>query len=235
MPVSGPALAALVQTNINTRMSAVGGYSPLSQQNPSYFIQMCTAIGTGLILGAPAISFTTSDVGFSGAPPIPGVGSGIGIVTDPIFFVEDLYTRIRNYVIQQFGRTAHDPYPPGPSNSGQYLKALCEGINDAFLAYYATAWTLVSAHPLVYAGSGTISDGNFTGIIPSAIQSQIVSLSPLLQGSFWPTMAQAISESYAALIEQHSTGSVTIVGVCVPSLVQVCNLPGTGVGTGTAT
>ena len=235
MPVSPAALAALVQTSVNSRMSAVSGYAPLAQKNPAYFIQMCTAIGSGIILGSPVIGFTTSDIGFSGTPPIPGVGSGVGIVTDPTFLIEDLYTRIREYVISQFGKTSHDPYPPGPTNSGQYLKALCEGINDAILAYYPTAWTLVSAHPLVYAGSGSIAAGNFTGVVPTAIQSQIISLSPTLQGSFWPKLAQAIGESYSALIEQHSTGTVTIVGVCVPSLAQVCNLPGAGAGTGTAT
>lgn len=235
MPVSGPALAAAIQSNLDSRMAAISGHHPLAQPNPAYFIQMCTALGSGIILGAPSIAFTTSDTGLSGVPPVPGVGSGVGIVTDPTFFIGDLYTRIRGYVLAQFGHTAHEPFPPSPGNSGVYLEALCQGINDAFLAYYGTAWTLVSAHPLIYAGSGTISNGSFTGVVPSNIQSQIISLSPTLQGSFWPKVAQAVSESYAALIMQHSIATVTIVGACIPSITQVCAVPSVGAGTGTAT
>lgn len=233
MPAVPAALAALVQSNINTRMMALGA-KPLAQKNPAFFIEMCTAIGSGIILGAPAIAFTTSDTGMMGVPPIPGAGVGVGIVTDPTFFIEDLYTRLRGYVIADFGQTSHDPYPPGPKNSGQYLLAICNGINDAFLSYYPTAWALVSAHPLIYAGSGTIADGNFSGLVATAIQSTIQGLAPTLVGKFWPRIAQGIAESYTALIEQHSTGTVTIVGVCVPSLVQVCGVPSVGTGSGVA-
>lgn len=235
MPASPSALAALVQSNVDTRMKAVAGYSPLQQKNPSYYIQFAQAIGMGLILGGPVIAFTTSDVGFTAAPPIPGVGSGVGIVTDPTFFVQDLYTRARNYIIADFGTTLHDPYPPTAGNSGEYLLALCNGINDSFLSYYPTAWTLTSAHPLIYAGTGTISDGSFSGLVAPTIQSQIVSGAPNFTGKFWPRLAQAVSESYVALIEQNSTGTVTIVGICIPAPpVQLCNIPSTGAGTGTA-
>ena len=234
MAVSGSDLGALIKTNVNTRMTAIQGHSPLGQNNPSYYIEFATAIGTGIVSGAPIISFTTTDTGGQGIPPIPGVGAGVGIVTDPTFFIQDLYTRVRGYIIQDFEKTLHDPYPPSSGNSGEYLLALCKGINDSFLSYYPTAWTLISAHPLIYLGTGLITNGQFSGLTATAIQAAIVSGAPNFVGKFWPRLAQAIAESYVALIEQHSTGTVTITGVCVPSDSQVCGI-GVGVGTGTAT
>jgi hypothetical protein len=235
MPASGTALAALIKANVASRMAAVTGQNPLAQKNPSYFIEMCTAIGTGIITGGPTIDFTTIDAGAMGAPPIPGVGVGIGITTDPTFFVQDLYTRLRGYILAEFGKTSHDPYPPGPKNSGLALLALCQGINDSFLSYYPTAWTLASVHPLIYAGTGQITNNHFSGLVDTAIKGAIMAAAPSLQGQFWPKTAQGIAESYVALIEQHSTGMVTINGICVPGPSQVCGITSAGSGTGTAT
>lgn len=235
MPASGSALAALVQSDVDTRMAAVRGIHPLGQKNPSYFIAMCQAIGLGIINGGPVIAFITSDSGNQGVPPVPGVGAGVGIITDPTFFIQDMYTRVRGYIMADFGKTSHDPFPPGPTNSGQFLLALATGINDAIMTYYPTAWTLVSAHPQIYSGTGTISNGQFSGLSPSAIGSLIQSGAPTLKGKFWPRLAQAVAESYVALITQHSTGMVTITGVCVPGPSQVCGIGGSGTGTGTAT
>lgn len=235
MPVIPAALSALIEIDIDSEMAkAYNGVHPLAQKDPSYFIAMCTAIGTGIALGGPVISFTTSDSGVMGAPPVPGVGTGVGIVVDSDFFIKDLYTRIRGYIIADFGKTSHDAYPPGAKNSGQYLLAMCTGIGKAIKTNFATAWILTSAHPLIYIGSGTISNGNFFGITAPAIKSAIVAAGPLMKGPFWPRTAQAISESYVEMITQHSTGSVTIVGICVPSLVQVCGIGSSGVGTGAA-
>lgn len=236
MPASGSALAALIQSNVNSRMLAVKGHAPLSQKNPSYYIQFTTAIGIGIISGGPSIAFTTSDTGNAGSPLVPGVGNGVGIVTDPTFFVEDLYTRTRSYIIADFGKTLHEAYPPSSGNSGEYLLALCEGINDSILSYYPTGWTLVSANPEIYMGTGMIADGQFSGLSASAIQSSIVSAASSFTGVFWPRLAQAISESYVALIEQHATGMVTITGDCSPGPSQTCDISGSsGTGTGTAT
>jgi len=236
MPASGSTLAASVQSNVNSRIATIRGYAPLTQKNPKYFIEFCQAIGSGIVLGGPTISFTTNDMGQAGAPLVAGVGMGMGIITDSSFFVQDLYTRIRGYVIADFGRTLHDPYPPRPGNSGEYLLALCQGIADAFASYYPTAWTLVSANPQIYMGTGLINNGQFSGLSASAIASAIISAAPDLKGRFWPRLAQAISESYVALIEQHSTGMVTITGSCVPGPSQVCSIgSSTGNGTGTAT
>ena len=235
MPASGSTLASLIQSDVNSRMAAIRGYAPLSQRNPHYFIELCQAIGLGIIQGGPSINFTTTDTGKGGTPLVAGVGNGIGIVTDSSFFVQDLYTRIRNYVIADFGRTVHDPYPPRPGNSGQYLLALCQGIADALASYYPTAWTLLSTHPQIYMGTGIINDGQFSGLSATTIQADIVAGAPDFRGRFWPRLAQAISESYVLLIEQHSTGMVTITGTCTPGLSQTCDISSTGTGTGVAT
>jgi hypothetical protein len=238
MPVSGPALAALVKTNVDSRFASVlgKGIHPLAQRNPSYYIEFCDAIGQGIIAGGPVIDFSTADTGVEGSPLVTGIGAGIGIVTDPTFIIQDLYTRIRDYVIAEFGHTLHDSYPPSPTNySGQYLLALCEGINDSFLQYYPTAWTLTSTHPQIYAGAGVINDGQFSGLDATAIQSSILSFAPNFVGRFWPQLALAVAQSYVLLIEQHSTGMVTISGSCTPSGSQTCNISGTGTGAGEAT
>lgn len=236
MPVSPAALAALVQTNVNSRMGAVGGYFPMNGKITSYFIEFCQAIGKGIILGGPSIAFTTSDTGFTGTPLVAGAGVGIGITVDPTFLAQDLYTRIKNYVTADYGRTLSEPYPPSEGGYGQYTLALCQGINDALLAYYPISWALVSAHPQIYAGSGTIADGQFTGLVAPTIKTAILTAAPsFLQEGFWPRLAQAVSESYVALIEQHSTGTVTITGACAPGPSQVCSIPGTGAGSGVAT
>lgn len=235
MTASGPALAALIQSNVDSRMAAVRGVHPLGQRNPSYFIEMCIALGNGIVTGGPVISFLTNDTGFTGTPFVAGAGAGIGIIPNPTFLVQDLYTRIMGYIQADFGRTLHEPFPPSSGNSGEFLQALCAGINDALLAYYPTGWTLVSAHPQVYAGSGTVSDGQFSGLSAPTIKTTIQGLAPRFIGRFWPRIAQAVSESYVALIEQHSTGTVTITGACVPSMSQVCSVPGAGTGSGVAT
>lgn len=234
MSASGPALAALVQSHVDSRMAAVRGFHPLSQRNPSYYIQMCSAIGNGIITGGPVINFITSDTGATGAPAVAGTGVGVGIVTDPTFFIQDLYTRIMGYIQADFGRTLHEPYPPSQGNSGEFLLALCTGINDAFLAYYPAAWTLTSTNPMVYAGSGVISNGQFSGLSAPTIKTTIQGLAPNFIGRFWPRIAQGVAESYVALIQQHSTGMVTITGSCAPGPSQVCGISGSGSGTGIA-
>ena len=235
MPVVPAALAALIETNIDSRMAAISGHHPLQQSNPAFYMEMCQAIGMGIALGAPILTFTSSDSGLSSIPPIPGVISGVGITPNPTFFVEDLYNRMRGYVIADFGKTSHDPYPPNPGNSGEYLQALCQGINDSFQTLYPTSWILAGADPLVYLGTGIVQDGGFSGVASSAIQSLIISSAPNFMGKFWPRTAQAIAESYAALITEHSTATVTITGICIPSIAQVCAIPGIpGTGTGTA-
>ena len=235
MPLIPSALVALIQTEVNAKMTAIAGHSPLAGANPSYFIAMCTGIGTGIALGGPTIMFTSNDNGLMGTPPVAGTGAGVGIVVDDAFFAEEIYDTIGTLITAQFGRTLNAPYPPGPGQAGLYTAALCQGIASAVATYFSTAWILTSTDPTIYMGTGTISDGQFSGLVASAIQSAIIAASPVLVGPAWPTIAQAIAESYVATIENHSTGTLTITGTCVPGLTQVCALgPVSGSGTGVA-
>lgn len=242
MPVVGPVLGNLIKTKMDSYMNSVSGKSPLSQDNPSYFIAMCTAIGTGIATGSPALTFTTSDSGFKGGPPptasvppyIPGTGSGVGITVDDAFFKEKIYTTIRSSIISEFGDTSHEPYPPSGSNSGQFLLAIAKAVSESVKEHFLTAWTLTSTHPTVYSGSGTIGNGNFSGLVPAAVKSAIQSAAPTLQGPMWPKFCEGIAQAYVDTIHTKSTGNVTIIGVCVPNTSLVCNIPASGSGSGAA-
>lgn len=236
MPAIPSVLASLIQSEINKEVKTISsnGRGPLEQQNPSYFTAMCTALGRGIAVGSPMIQFTTVDTGASGAPPVPGIGTGVGIVVDADFMEKEIYNTIRQYTVQDFGKTTHDPHPPALDNSGIYLQAICKGIASAVKQHYTTAWMLTSSHSIVYIGSGQILKGHFSGLQSELVKSQIVSQGPTLKGKFWPRMAQAIAEAYVKTIETQSTGQVTIAGICVPSLAQICGLPMSGTGTGVA-
>jgi len=234
MPVVPAALIALIKTDIAANMVAISGTDPLEQQDPSYFIEMCTAIGTGIATGTPLVNFVTTDTGQSGVPPVPGVGTGIGITVDDIDMEEQIYTSARDFVIEDFGETTHDAFPPGSNNSGKFLDALSTGVASAVKSHFSTAWVLTSAHPLVYAGSGLIGPGDFSGMSISAVKSAIVPEAPRFVGPYWPRLAEAIATGYVQSIEQKGTGTVTIVGVCVPSITQLCGIPLGGSGTGVA-
>jgi len=235
MPVVAPVLSALIETNVDTYMAAVRGVHPLNQRNPAYFVALCTAIGTGIALGSPLITFTTADTGLSGIPPVPGVGAGVGIVIDDAYFREQIYTNARTAILSRFGKTRHDAYPPSQGNSGEFLDALAHGVATSVKTHFATAWILASGHPQVYAGAGVINDGNFGGLSSSLVKSSIIASGPTLLGIYFPDLAGAIADAYVSTIETKSTGSVTITGACVPSMAQVCGIPTTGSGAGTAT
>lgn len=227
-------LSNLIKTKVDAKMQAIAGHSPLAQSNPAYFVELCTAIGTGIANGSATILFTTSDVGITGTPSVAGTGTGVGIIVDDVFFKENLYTTMRNFIISDFGSTLHQIYPPSSGNSGKYLLALTEGISESVSEHYATVYTLNSSHPTVYSGTGTISEGNFSGLSSSSIKSLIQAASSNLLGIFWPRIAEAIAQCYVDAIHNHSTGQVTIVGVCIPSISQICGVPGSGSGSGIA-
>lgn len=234
MPVIISNLSGAIQTEVDSDMASIAGVHPLAQRNPSYFIEMCTAIATGIVNGGPTITFTTSDTGTEGSPPVEGSGSGTGIIVDSSFFTQDLYSRARGYVIADFGNTTHQPYPPQAGNSGQYLLALCQGIGEAIAEIFAEEWVLTSQHPNIYVGTGIINNGDFSGLSALSIASAMVGAAPNFIGKFWPRLAQAISESYVLVITEHSTGHVTITGECIPSDNQACGISGTGSGSGIA-
>lgn len=231
MPVIVPTLAQLLETNIDANMKALGG-NPLGQKNPSYFKNFCLAIATGI--GSQAtIQFVTVDAGSGGTPPVPGVGAGVGIMVDDLFMSEQIYTNLRNQTLAQFGRTIHNAWPDGP-----FLKALTDGISLSVKTHFATAWVLTSAHPLIYMGTGLINNGAFSGVSDSSIASAMAAAGGSLQGPYWPTMCQQIAKGFKDGIEQKSTGTVAITGVCIPLTppagFQLCGINMSGAGTGTA-
>lgn len=237
MAASGATLTSLIQTKLNSKMQAIAGFAPLSQSNPTYFIQMCTAIGTGIGSNSTSLSFTTDDTGVKGQPLISGSGTGTGIIVDQAYFKEDLYTKIRQKVLDTFGHTSHQVFPPTGTNSGRYLLAIAEAISESVTEHYATAWSLSSSHSTVYAGVGAVNEGNISGLSSGAVGGSIISNAPMLVGPFWPVMAQEIAKSYVDAIHNHSTATITIVGICVPSPppnVQLCGLPASGTGSGSA-
>lgn len=244
MPAQPSVLAQLCTSKIhneilgvyNQRHSNNTTYNgPLGQKNPMYFRQFANAIGQGIANGTPLVNFTTADIGVSGIPPVPGVGTGIGIMFDAVFFEVTAYTYIRNAMIANFGKTYHDVYPPRLENSGMYLKALCKAVGESIAEHYKTAWILNSAHPLIYIGTGKINNGMFFGIQEDLVYQSIFSMGFFLKGRAWPIICREIAKAYKLTIETRSTGQVTIVGVCVPSVSQICLINSTGAGTGVAT
>lgn len=235
MPAVPAVLSSLIQASVASKLEAVTQTNPLSGKDPSYFIEFCTAIGTGIALGSPVIAFDTDDSGQAGVPPVPGAGSGAGIMVDDSFLTEKIYTYVRNNTLAMFGKTNNIPFPPTSLSDGKALLAVAEGIATGVKTHYSTAWILVSTHPAIYAGTGTIGEGDFSGVSDSLVKSQIVASGPRLQGPMFPEMAKAIAQAYMETIHQKSTGTVTITGVCVPGPSQVCGTPSTGSGTGTAT
>lgn len=236
MPVSPQALTALITSNVNSKMMAIDGQGPLMGANTSYFLAFCKAIGTGIAQGTPTILFTTTDSGQMAIPPIPGAGIGLGIMIDSDYMSQQIYTQCNSKITSMYGSTNNISFPPTSGQNGKYLLAVCEGVAEAVKTLYAVSWALTSVNPIVYMGTGNITNGNFTlptaTLIPNLILSNGAPL--LTEAGFWPTMAQIIGQVYADTIQNHSTGMVEIIGVCIPSLTQVCGVPGSGTGTGTA-
>lgn len=235
MPAVPAALSTLIKTEVDGNLNGVTGYSPLGSSNPSYFIEFCTAIGTGIALGSPVISFTTVDAGQAGTPPIPGVGAGVGIVVDEAFLTEKIYTYCRTGFLAEYGKTGNIAYPPTDKSNGKVLEAIAKGIAKGVKTHYASAWILTSAHPIVYAGSGSINNGMFSGLVDATVKTQIKTAAPrMVPSKGWDIMSEAIAKAYVEAIHTKSTGTVAITGVCVPSPGQICGLPIPGAGSGVA-
>jgi hypothetical protein len=232
----------MIQTNIRTNMTKISGYDPMAQENPIYFTQMCQSIGRGIAASTTSLSFTTSDNGFTSAPLVPpGVGTGSGIIVDQNLISKNIYNSARDAIVSKYGGTMHDSWPPKPKNSGEYLKAISDGIAKAVKEHFAVAWTLNSTHTIIYSGSGQVDpllNHKFTGIMPDLVGTSIQSFSPNLKGEFWPDFCNAIAKGYADGVMSSAKANVTIIGVCIPLVppagAQVCGLPAVGTGTGVA-
>lgn len=233
MPAVAQALGALIQQKVAANFQKLGGH-PLDQKNPSYFIAFCLAVGKGIADGTPTISFRTVDTGVAGAPPIPGVGTGVGIKVDSEYMSQKMYEAARTSIKSKLGKTLHEAWPPPKGNTGEWLKALTDGIAEAVKEHYQISWILTSTHPIVYAGSGKIVNGGFFGVQEPRVATTIQVAAPVMKGSYWPDLCQAIAKGYTDGIHNRSTGTVTIAGICVPSPGQACGLPLPGAGTGAA-
>ena len=235
MPAVPELLTMLVIKHCADKAKALTNVDPRSTKAASFFIAFCTAVGKGIAEGTPTVMFTTTDSGFTSAPPVPGVGAGIGIKVNSEYMSMKMYTLLRDEAVKKGSK--HAVWPPPDDNGGKYLRAITDGICEAIKEHYATCWILTSAHPLIYQGTGVIDPqkgSKFSGIQDSAVKSLIISYGPLMKGSMWPKMAESISKAYKDGIENMSTGQVAITGVCVPNISQVCNIPlpqaaGTGV------
>lgn len=246
MPVNQTVLTSIMKKKVAANMQRLTGYSPLGTRAEPYFTMLINAISAGIAQGAPSLTFTTNDVGFTGMPVIPGAGQGVGIDVDAAHMSERMYSYLRSTIVTKFGGTTHEAWPPTKGNSGEYLKAITDGVSEAIKEHFKTCWILTSAHPIVYAGSGVIdptkapdnpSRNYFRGIEVAPIKSLIlISGGKLLRGRFFPDLAEGIARGYKESMEARAKSSVTIVGVCVPRTTppQVCNIPAVGKGTGVA-
>lgn len=113
--VDGQVLSDLLQEKLNCKFKRVRVYDgPLAQKDPSYFKNFCDGIGKGVVNGSSSIQFSTADLGFGGAPPIPGVGVGVGIVMDTDYFTEQLYKELRQRIVQLHNQTIHPEWCSEP-------------------------------------------------------------------------------------------------------------------------
>lgn len=237
MPIIPAELLQLIKSNLQANLSAVTGVDPMSQQDPSYFLELCAALAGGITEGIPTLQFTTKDSGYAGgAPPglpnqIPGAGTGSGFQVATAYLDKLMYTYVLNY-IKQLGESSHSAWPPAADNSGRGLQAITRGIAEAVGQHFSSCWTLTSVHPDVYAGTGLVD--KLVGLQPDFIASKIIEKAPRMQGPLWPLMARALALGLAEGLQEKTEGTVTIVGVCVPSPTVVCGIPNTGSGTGTA-
>jgi hypothetical protein len=233
MPIIKPAFIETVTSEVAKAMQSVSGVSPLAQPDPSYFKEMCKGFATGIADGISTLQFETKDAGLGSAPPIPGTGAGVGIKLDTAMLIEFCYTECRNGVIEKFGETAHDPFPPSSGNSGEFLQALIQGIIKATEEAFKSQLTLSSNHPMVYLGAGKILQGKFSGLQAADIADKIVAASPNLKGKAWKDFCLSFGKGFIKGVHEGATSEVVITGVCVPSVAQICAIPMTGQGQGT--
>jgi len=232
MPIVGSAYSSLLQSNID---SSIGG-SPLGQADPSNFIKLCDAIGTGFETGLPTITINATGSGSKALPPIaPSGGPVVGIIVDAPYMQEQLYTEIRNNALAMFGETANPPFPPSPGGDGDILSKFCLGIANATKDHFATAWSLTLTSSEVYSGTAQIKPGDIPPLPVSTIASAI-ELAGGMAGAFWGKLCLAIATGVSLGLEGQGTSlPFTLSGTCVPGPSQVCGLPtssGVAVGIG---
>lgn len=241
MAVITPDLIQKIRTRLEAGWAQIGNRS-----NTSYYMEMTTAIGTGISDSINAAGFTTEDDGLSGSPFRTGTGIGYGIFVNREVLTREIYSRIRQKsqtFAQTIGRNTGHPiynrpyiipenyqleYSPLDNNA---LFIFAKGIAESVYECFSTQIILNSTHPMIYFGQGEVV--SFTAIDASIISGRIFSNSSTLLGVMWPKICDAIGEAVDYTLQNHTTGEVVITGVCSPSSSQSCGIPFTGVGAGT--
>jgi hypothetical protein len=196
MPLSGSVLSNLMKQRVDANIKSVGGPGPLGQEKTVYFKKMMDAIGGGTVSGtAGTLSFVSSNP----PPPVPtSPFSANGLKFDSSYFEKTLYNKLRTLSLGITGKTLHDPYPPSPKNSGEYLKAICAGLGEAIEKHFKSAPILLS--PQTSPSSSKIEKGSFSGLIPQTISQNIISLASGLNGVFFPQFALAYANVYVITV-----------------------------------
>lgn len=198
MPINGSAMSA-------TLMGLLAGAGFIGEK----LKDMCDAIGNGSVMSVAGKTFQTMD---TGTVPGIGVGNGVGLMgLVPPMISMTIYGKS----VGSFGQP------------GQNLLPLCDSVANALIMEMAKA-TLMSNHPLVFVGVGTVMPGTIP-VQPSEWGNNVESQgkSAGFEGSQWGNLANAIGVGCAGGFGT-ATGVVTIAG----SPTAPIPVPGAGVGIG---
>jgi hypothetical protein len=232
MAIDAVAFEEKVKELYTANIVGLSGHNPFAQKNTSYLREFIHSIANTLAVDCLQITAITTDTGLGGFPIIPGAGPAgkMSVVNEPL--LGHIYRKVREAVIREFGRTAHEEWPP-TQGSGLYLKAIIDCFTQTTTEFYNKQLIITSIHPLVYLGAYKITAGGFKAPQPNIMVSDIMGKAPSLKGRFWPIFVKAFVDGYVEYVQTELTGAGTIVGICVPSLAQVCGTPMVGAGTGT--
>lgn len=224
MPLISVKLGELIKTKMIENLSSIDGVNPSAQSNPEYFNAFCFGIANGIANGTKGLAFKTLDTGLINPLGGSGIGLGKSINFNSEYMIKTAYENIRSEVIDIFGKTVHDPYPPTAKNSGQYLLAIIKSVSESIKEMFLTDLVLTSQHFPVCSGTGIIEMGGFNGLSADTIKQLILSAVPLFKGQFWPNFVTILVNSYVDTVHNHSTASVVITGAG--------SAPGVGMGYG---
>lgn len=232
MAIDAVEFEAKVKELYTANIIGLSGHNPFAQANTTYIKEFIHSISNALSKDSLLIKCVTADVGLGGVPLVGGASIGGKMIVNNDTLLKHIYTKVREAVIQKYGRTAHDVWPP-TQGSGIYLKAILECFTKTTTDYYNKYLLITGVHPLVYLGTYKVVAGGFIPPKPNIMVSDILAKAPSLKGPFWPVFVKAFVDGYADYISQDLTGAGVIAGICIPSLGQVCGIPFmVGAGTG---
>lgn len=173
--VDGQVLSLLLQQKLDCKFKRVREYKgPLAQKNTTYFINFCDGIAKGVVNGSLVINFHTADIGIGGTPPVQGKGEGIGIIIDVPYFVEHLYTELRDKIIDSHKRTVYPAWCPEPFKYSPIIGTWRKGsnTNGVDLTFEGPSYTAKGVGSDTTASSGSYSweskSGSFNRCVNSS-------------------------------------------------------------------